>query len=117
MDSTKKTKKLMTEQEKDQLAVCKEQGLPDNATLIDDVFYVLLFWFLLIILSSFLVLLFVFTFDDEDCKVSSGMSLVIPLGSKHMIRNDGKEDLIIFEMQCGVCEEDDIVRITDKYNR
>ena len=30
----------MTEQEKDQLAVCKEQGLPDNATLIDDVFYV-----------------------------------------------------------------------------
>tara|TARA_Y100000401_G_scaffold111458_1_gene109742 strand:- start:924 stop:1265 length:342 start_codon:yes stop_codon:yes gene_type:complete len=59
----------------------------------------------------------VFTFDDEDCKVSSGMSLVIPLGSKHMIRNDGKEDLIIFEMQCGVCEEDDIVRITDKYNR
>ena len=39
MDSTKKTKKLMTEQEKDQL-VCKEQGLPDNATLIDDVFYV-----------------------------------------------------------------------------
>ena len=30
----------MTEQEKDQIAVCKEQGLPDNATLIDDVFYV-----------------------------------------------------------------------------
>ena len=28
----------MTEQEKDQLSVCKEQGLPDNATLIDDVF-------------------------------------------------------------------------------
>ena len=30
----------MTEQEKDQLSVCKEQGLPDNAELIDDVFYV-----------------------------------------------------------------------------
>jgi len=30
----------MTDQEKDQLAVCKEQGLPDDAELIDDVFYV-----------------------------------------------------------------------------
>ena len=30
----------MTEQEKDQFAVCKEQGLPDDAELIDDVFYV-----------------------------------------------------------------------------
>ena len=30
----------MTEQEKDQLAVCKEQGLPSDASLIDDVFYV-----------------------------------------------------------------------------
>jgi hypothetical protein len=30
----------MTEQEKDQLAVCKEQGLPDDAIMIDDVFYV-----------------------------------------------------------------------------
>ena len=30
----------MTEQEKDQIAVCKEQGLPEDATLIDDVFYV-----------------------------------------------------------------------------
>ena len=30
----------MTEQEKDQLAVCKEQGLPNDAELIDDVFYV-----------------------------------------------------------------------------
>ena len=30
----------MTEQEKDQLAVCKEQGLPDDAELIDDVFYI-----------------------------------------------------------------------------
>ena len=28
----------MTEQEKDQIAVCKEQGLPEDATLIDDVF-------------------------------------------------------------------------------
>ena len=31
---------VMTEQEKDQLAVCKEQGLPNDAELIDDVFYV-----------------------------------------------------------------------------
>ena len=30
----------MTEQEKDQLAFCKELGLPDDAELIDDVFYV-----------------------------------------------------------------------------
>ena len=31
---------VMTEQEKDQLAFCKELGLPDDAELIDDVFYV-----------------------------------------------------------------------------
>ena len=30
----------MTEQEKDQVAVCKEQGLPEDATLIDEAFYV-----------------------------------------------------------------------------
>ncbi len=30
----------MIEQEKDQLSICKEQGLPDHAELIDDVFYV-----------------------------------------------------------------------------
>lgn len=30
----------MTEQEKDQLSICKEQGLPDNAELIDECFYV-----------------------------------------------------------------------------
>ena len=30
----------LTEQEKNNLAVCKEQGLPDHAELIDDVFYI-----------------------------------------------------------------------------
>lgn len=30
----------MTEQEKDQLSICKEQGLPDNVELIDECFYV-----------------------------------------------------------------------------
>lgn len=30
----------MTAQEKDQLSICKEQGLPDNAELIDECFYV-----------------------------------------------------------------------------
>ena len=30
----------MTEQEKNQVAVCKEQGLPDDAELIDECFYV-----------------------------------------------------------------------------
>jgi len=30
----------MTEEEKNQLSICKEQGLPDHAELIDDTFYV-----------------------------------------------------------------------------
>mgnify|MGYP001158300137 FL=1 len=30
----------LTEQQKNELAVCKERGLPDHAELIDDVFYV-----------------------------------------------------------------------------
>ena len=40
----------------------------------------------------------VFTFDDENCQVSSGTSLVIPQEGKHMIKNNGQEDLIIFEI-------------------
>tara|TARA_B110001454_G_C12531083_1_gene355264 strand:- start:30 stop:374 length:345 start_codon:yes stop_codon:yes gene_type:complete len=59
----------------------------------------------------------VFTLNDESMRVCAGESLIISQRDKHMVKNDGDEDLIFFEMQCGKCEEGDIVRITDKYNR
>ena len=34
-----------------------------------------------------------------------------------MIKNTGNRNLEIFEMQCGECDENDIVRYSDKYGR
>tara|TARA_R110000744_G_scaffold165353_1_gene282489 strand:+ start:475 stop:819 length:345 start_codon:yes stop_codon:yes gene_type:complete len=59
----------------------------------------------------------IFTLNGTSKRVHAGESLIISQHDKHMVENDGDEDLIFFEMQCGKCEEDDIVRITDKYNR
>ena len=35
----------------------------------------------------------------------------------HRIENVGDEDLVFVEIQTGVCQEDDIVRISDDYGR
>ncbi len=43
--------------------------------------------------------------------------LLVPAGMAHQVTNTGKENLIIYEMQGGDCEEDDIVRLDDKYGR
>lgn len=37
--------------------------------------------------------------------------------AKHQVVNTGTEPLCIYEMQCGECSEDDIVRLEDKYER
>lgn len=42
--------------------------------------------------------------------------LVLP-EMAHQIENTGQEDLIIYEMQCGECNEEDIIRLEDKYGR
>ena len=59
----------------------------------------------------------VITIDNFDLYVTEGDHVVIKPLEKHMVKNIGTEPLEIFEMQAGVCEEDDIVRLSDKYGR
>ena len=59
----------------------------------------------------------VFTHRDVDINTSKGDSFTVFAGNKHMIKNTGDENLEIYEMQCGVCDENDIVRYSDKYGR
>ena len=49
--------------------------------------------------------------------VKEGDYIVIKPLERHMVENIGEESLEIFEMQVGVCEEDDIIRLSDKYGR
>jgi mannose-1-phosphate guanylyltransferase/mannose-6-phosphate isomerase len=45
-------------------------------------------------------------------------STFIPLGSRHRLENPGSDPLLVIEVQCGeYVEEDDIVRIDDRYGR
>jgi mannose-6-phosphate isomerase-like protein (cupin superfamily) len=59
----------------------------------------------------------VLTKGGFDHSLVSGDWVVIKEGEDHKVANGGEDDLIIYEMQAGLCKEDDIVRITDKYNR
>ena len=50
--------------------------------------------------------------------MDSGQSIDIPLGAQHSLGNDTDEDLIVIEVQMGsYFGEDDIVRVSDPYNR
>jgi len=59
----------------------------------------------------------VLTHNDRKRLVSAGDHFTIGQGSKHKIENKGDVPVEIFEMQCGICLEDDIVRLDDKYER
>ena len=59
-----------------------------------------------------------FTLEDKIIFLEAGNNIFIPLGFKHRVKNIGKENLEIIEVQYGeYLEEDDIVRIKDDYNR
>lgn len=49
--------------------------------------------------------------------VHAGVVTTISTGNVHRITNTGKDNLVINEMQCGVCKEDDIERLEDDYGR
>lgn len=49
--------------------------------------------------------------------VFPGDIVTVEVGAKHQIVNVGDKPVIIHEMQCGNCREDDIERIEDKYGR
>ena len=56
--------------------------------------------------------------DDEKVFRSYGESIKIPLGSRHRAWNETDEVVEFIEVQTGTYfGEDDIVRISDEYNR
>ncbi len=56
--------------------------------------------------------------NENKISLKPGESIHIPVGSKHRMRNPGKEPLIFVEVQTGsYFGEDDIVRYQDDYNR
>jgi mannose-1-phosphate guanylyltransferase/mannose-6-phosphate isomerase len=58
------------------------------------------------------------TCGSETFLLSENQSTYIPLGEVHRLRNPGKTDLEMIEVQSGgYLEEDDIVRFDDSYGR
>ena len=59
----------------------------------------------------------VVTVEDFDIYVSGDDHLLIKPLERHMVKNIGVEPLVIYETQVGECDEDDIIRLSDKYGR
>lgn len=57
------------------------------------------------------------TIEGIETEVNTGDNITIEKKLKHKIKNTGIDNLCIYEMQCGVCDENDIVRYEDKYGR
>jgi len=56
--------------------------------------------------------------DDASHDCRAGDYRHIPAGARHRLINDGLEDLVLIEVQCGpYLGEDDIVRLQDRYGR
>lgn len=55
---------------------------------------------------------------DEVLTLHPNQSTYIPVGNKHRLQNEGSEDVVLIEVQCGhYFGEDDIVRFQDIYGR
>lgn len=60
----------------------------------------------------------VVTLDDKEHLLNYGESILVPLGAKHRIENRGSKLLAFIEVQTGTYfGEDDIVRLSDDYER
>ena len=57
------------------------------------------------------------TLEGLTTVMERGDNVKIDKRVKHKIKNIGQSDLIIYEMQCGECDEEDIIRYEDKYGR
>lgn len=58
------------------------------------------------------------TRGDETFEVEANGSTYIPVETRHRLENQGKDPLVMIEVQCGdYLGEDDIVRFDDKYGR
>ena len=55
---------------------------------------------------------------DETLHLGPNQSTFIPVGNKHRLQNQGLEEVVLIEVQCGdYFGEDDIVRFSDIYGR
>lgn len=54
---------------------------------------------------------------NQTLHLRVGSKVEICVGATHQLKNTGDEPLVVAEMQCGECDEDDIVRIEDDYGR
>lgn len=59
----------------------------------------------------------VMTINDDHFTVQNGDTLNIDIMDIHRIKNIGNGPLIIYEVQLGDCDENDIVRLDDVYGR
>jgi mannose-6-phosphate isomerase len=58
------------------------------------------------------------TLDDKKFRLRKGMSIDVPVGVAHRIKNTGREDLAFIEIQQGdYFGEDDIERLEDDFGR
>jgi mannose-6-phosphate isomerase len=58
------------------------------------------------------------TVGDREVEVGPNEGVVIPVRTKHRVRNPGEATLVFIEVQCGAyLGEDDITRFEDDYNR
>ncbi|MEA2112561.1 MAG: phosphomannose isomerase type II C-terminal cupin domain [Patescibacteria group bacterium] len=56
------------------------------------------------------------TIGDEIIEVKAGDEFYIPVGTKHTMTGDN-QDVIFLEISLGDFDEDDIIRLKDKYER
>ena len=54
---------------------------------------------------------------NKTTDISEGDELFIEKYQVHRVRSAGLVDLVIIEIQTGVCQEDDIIRIEDDFGR
>ena len=56
------------------------------------------------------------TIDDKSFDINPGMKFFIPIGSAHRI-TAGDKTVVMLEISTGQFDEDDIVRLEDRYGR
>lgn len=57
------------------------------------------------------------TLGEVDSIIFPTNSVYIPIRKIHRVENIGTIDLVIYETQIGICDEKDIVRLSDDYGR
>ena len=55
--------------------------------------------------------------DGERLTLKTGQDVRVPMGSIHCMANLGKKNVVVQEIQQGLCREEDITRYMDAYGR